>query len=182
MKADGEDLAFVVISAFDKDGYPVENARNRIHVEVEGAGRLLGLDNGAFVHVHVSHADPTLIGLAPAVADFQDLNLVTLDIAANLLGGVGAGLADVQSISADNTGAGSACGEGAVHLDISHADPALAGVTTAANLSEDLNGIIGLIRTNGIEILAGAGTDVQTGACDSAGTCACAGGAFQREV
>ena len=46
VKADGEDMAFVVISAYDKDGYPVENARNRVHVEVEGAGRLVGLDNG----------------------------------------------------------------------------------------------------------------------------------------
>ncbi len=46
VKANGTDLAFVEISAFDKDGYPVENARNRVHVEVEGAGRLLGLDNG----------------------------------------------------------------------------------------------------------------------------------------
>ena len=46
VKADGEDLAFVEISAFDTNGYPVENARNRVHVEVEGAGRLLGLDNG----------------------------------------------------------------------------------------------------------------------------------------
>ena len=46
VKANGADLAFVEISAWDKDGYPVENARNRVHVEVEGAGRLLGLDNG----------------------------------------------------------------------------------------------------------------------------------------
>lgn len=44
--ADGMDIAFVQISAFDKDGYPVENARNRVHVEVEGAGRLIGVDNG----------------------------------------------------------------------------------------------------------------------------------------
>ena len=46
IKADGEDLAFVEISAWDKDGHPVENARNRVKVSVEGAGRLLGLDNG----------------------------------------------------------------------------------------------------------------------------------------
>ena len=46
VKANGADLAFVQISAFDKDGYPVENARNRVRVEVEGAGRLVGLDNG----------------------------------------------------------------------------------------------------------------------------------------
>lgn len=46
MKADGRDLIFVEIGAVDADGYPVKNATNRIHVSVEGAGRLVGLDNG----------------------------------------------------------------------------------------------------------------------------------------
>ncbi len=46
MQADGRDLLFVEIGAVDKDGYPVKNATNRIHVSVEGAGRLVGLDNG----------------------------------------------------------------------------------------------------------------------------------------
>ena len=46
LKADGTDLIFVEIETADKDGYPVKNARNRIHVSVEGAGRLVGLDNG----------------------------------------------------------------------------------------------------------------------------------------
>ncbi len=43
---DGEDLAFITISAVDKDGYPVENAMNYVEVLTNGAGRLLGLDNG----------------------------------------------------------------------------------------------------------------------------------------
>ena len=30
----------------DEDGNPVENAGNRVRVEVTGAGRLIGLDNG----------------------------------------------------------------------------------------------------------------------------------------
>ena len=46
MKADGSDLIFVEIGTVDADGYPVKNATNRIHVSVEGAGRLVGLDNG----------------------------------------------------------------------------------------------------------------------------------------
>lgn len=46
MKADGEDLIFVEISAEDEDGNPVENANNRMNVSVTGAGRLIGLDNG----------------------------------------------------------------------------------------------------------------------------------------
>ncbi len=46
LRSDGEDLAFVTIGVTDKDGYPVENAMNYVEVLVNGAGRLLGLDNG----------------------------------------------------------------------------------------------------------------------------------------
>lgn len=46
LKANGEDMIFVDISAFDKDGEFVANANNRVFVSVEGAGRLVGLDNG----------------------------------------------------------------------------------------------------------------------------------------
>ena len=44
--ANGEDVAFVVISMEDEAGRPVENACDCVHVSVTGAGRLLGLDNG----------------------------------------------------------------------------------------------------------------------------------------
>jgi beta-galactosidase len=43
---DGEDLIFVEISTVDEEGYPVENANNRMEITVTGAGRLVGLDNG----------------------------------------------------------------------------------------------------------------------------------------
>lgn len=43
---DGEDLCFLTISTVDEDGYPVENAMNYITLSLEGAGRLLGMDNG----------------------------------------------------------------------------------------------------------------------------------------
>lgn len=46
MCGNGQDLIFVEIGALDKQGYPVENANNRMQVEVRGAGRLIGLDNG----------------------------------------------------------------------------------------------------------------------------------------
>lgn len=46
MKADGKDLVFVEISTVDKDNHFVANARNHINVEVTGAGRFVGLDNG----------------------------------------------------------------------------------------------------------------------------------------
>lgn len=42
----GEDTLFFEIGAVDKDGKPVENANNRVHVVVTGAGALIGLDNG----------------------------------------------------------------------------------------------------------------------------------------
>lgn len=44
--SDGRDIAFVEISVCDENGVPVGNARNRVKVEVSGAGRLVGLDNG----------------------------------------------------------------------------------------------------------------------------------------
>ena len=46
LRADGEDVAFVTVSAVDADGHPVENAADRAFVTVEGPARLLGLDNG----------------------------------------------------------------------------------------------------------------------------------------
>lgn len=46
MTADGTDLIFVEIGMVDEAGNPVDNANNRVHVEVTGEGRLLGLDNG----------------------------------------------------------------------------------------------------------------------------------------
>lgn len=46
LAADGKDLIFVEISMKDEYGNPVENANNRVRVQVEGAGRLIGLDNG----------------------------------------------------------------------------------------------------------------------------------------
>ena len=46
LKADGTDLIFVDISAYDKDGEHVANANDRVFVKVSGAGRLIGLDNG----------------------------------------------------------------------------------------------------------------------------------------
>jgi len=46
LNADGNDLIFLDISAYDRDGEFVANANNRVFVNVSGAGRLIGLDNG----------------------------------------------------------------------------------------------------------------------------------------
>lgn len=46
LTADGRDLWFVQISAVDEKKRTVENACDRVLVEVSGAGRLVGLDNG----------------------------------------------------------------------------------------------------------------------------------------
>ncbi len=46
LKANGEDLVFIDISAYDEAGEFVANANNRVFVSVSGAGRLVGLDNG----------------------------------------------------------------------------------------------------------------------------------------
>lgn len=44
--ANGRDLFFVEIGTRDEKGNPVENAVDRVTVQVEGAGHLVGLDNG----------------------------------------------------------------------------------------------------------------------------------------
>ncbi|WP_404455174.1 DUF4982 domain-containing protein [Virgibacillus necropolis] len=46
LTADGTDLLFVEINMEDENGNPVENANNRVSVNVTGEGRLIGLDNG----------------------------------------------------------------------------------------------------------------------------------------
>ncbi|MDF2803117.1 MAG: glycoside hydrolase family 2 sugar binding protein [Anaerocolumna sp.] len=46
LKADGRDLCFLEITGVDEEGQFVANARNRVNVEITGAGRLIGLDNG----------------------------------------------------------------------------------------------------------------------------------------
>ena len=46
IRADGEDCAFIEITAVDAGGRPVENAANRVAVSVEGPAYLRGLDNG----------------------------------------------------------------------------------------------------------------------------------------
>ncbi len=46
ISGDGRDMAFVSISAHDRNGNFVGNARRRVSVTVTGAGRLVGLDNG----------------------------------------------------------------------------------------------------------------------------------------
>ena len=43
---DGEDIIFLEIAVVDEQGNEVENANNRMKVEVAGAGMLIGLDNG----------------------------------------------------------------------------------------------------------------------------------------
>lgn len=46
LDADGEDMAFIEVNVLDADGNYVANANNRVRVEVSGAARLVGLDNG----------------------------------------------------------------------------------------------------------------------------------------
>ena len=46
INADGTDMAFVEITAFDENGVFTANANNRVEVSVTGAGRLVGLDSG----------------------------------------------------------------------------------------------------------------------------------------
>lgn len=46
LSADGSDLIYLEIAAFDANGNFCANANDRVNVSVSGAGRLMGLDNG----------------------------------------------------------------------------------------------------------------------------------------
>ena len=46
ISGDGRELAFITITTRDKNGNPVRNANDRVAVRVNGAGVLVGLDNG----------------------------------------------------------------------------------------------------------------------------------------
>lgn len=46
ISGDGRELAFITITTRDKNGNPVRNANDCVTVRVNGAGVLVGLDNG----------------------------------------------------------------------------------------------------------------------------------------
>ena len=46
LAADGYDLSYVTVEALDADGRPVPTATDLLHFAVEGAGELVGVDNG----------------------------------------------------------------------------------------------------------------------------------------
>ncbi len=46
LKADGEDLSFVLVEAIDKDGNPCPLADHKLRVDVIGSGKLAGVGNG----------------------------------------------------------------------------------------------------------------------------------------
>lgn len=46
LRADGRDMTFITIEMLDAQGHAVENAVDRVQVQVTGQGMLLGLDNG----------------------------------------------------------------------------------------------------------------------------------------
>jgi beta-galactosidase len=46
LKADGEDLAFITVKVLDADNNPVPNADHLIKFNLQGAGEIVGVDNG----------------------------------------------------------------------------------------------------------------------------------------
>lgn len=44
--ADGKDLIYVTVDVVDENGTLVPNAENRVHIDIKGPGKLVGVDNG----------------------------------------------------------------------------------------------------------------------------------------
>ena len=60
LSADGMDLSYVLVEAFDANGVPAPLADARVHVEVEGPARIAGVGNGNprnFEPMHADHVD-----------------------------------------------------------------------------------------------------------------------------
>ena len=47
IQADGKDLSYITVDVTDKDGNNVPDAANRVTFDVQGAGKLVGVDNGS---------------------------------------------------------------------------------------------------------------------------------------
>lgn len=45
-RADGYDLTYITIECLDSDNTPVPTATNQLYIDIEGAGELMGVDNG----------------------------------------------------------------------------------------------------------------------------------------
>ena len=46
IKADGNDLSYILIEAFDKEGIPCPLAMNKVDITLTGAGKIAGVGNG----------------------------------------------------------------------------------------------------------------------------------------
>ncbi|MFD2835053.1 DUF4982 domain-containing protein [Gramella sp. AN32] len=46
IKADGKDLSYILVEAFDKEGNPAPLADEELEIEISGAGHLAGAGNG----------------------------------------------------------------------------------------------------------------------------------------
>jgi len=46
LKADGQDLSHIVVKLYDEDGIHVQTDDRKLTIELEGEGKLLGIDNG----------------------------------------------------------------------------------------------------------------------------------------
>ena len=49
INSDTDELLFLEVSLYDHDMNPVENGNNRIFVEIEGPGTIVGMDNGDII-------------------------------------------------------------------------------------------------------------------------------------
>jgi len=86
--ADGSDLIFIEISAFDEEGRTVQNANNRVRLSIDGPGRLVGLDNGDSTDYDSYKGDNRRMfsgKLLAVVAATLDTGIITVKAASNSL-------------------------------------------------------------------------------------------------
>ena len=74
LKADGEDISFIRIDILDKNGTFVPDAREKLHVQVTGKGKLKGLCSGDPASHESEHSDTmfTFSGSLLAIVQSSD--------------------------------------------------------------------------------------------------------------
>ena len=80
LTADGYDLAYITIDCYDKDGTFVPTAMNQLYFDVEGAGELMGVDNGNAASVESLKGSKMKLFNGKALAIIRTLRDVQGDI------------------------------------------------------------------------------------------------------
>ncbi len=129
------------------------------------AGGAVAARGSSGTGIHISHADPALVGAAPGHAVIGELlqngYAVALGVSTHGIVALAGATADIQTAAGGYSTLGGVGTGGAVLIDIAQADPALAGASPVAALLQDLHPVAVGVTAQTVTVLAGGAADVQ---------------------